>query len=90
MAMGENFVVIWSARACSGKVLLNRRQHSGMFLRPISANGTANAKPNRLYRGLDALLPHKEALEKFLKQRFGELFAVEYDLLLYDVTGSLG
>src|ERR1700691_2733823 len=43
---------------------------------------------NRLYRGLDALLPHKEALEKFLKQRFGELFAVEYDLLLYDVTST--
>jgi transposase len=43
---------------------------------------------NRLYRGLDALLPHKEALETFLKQRFGELFAIEYDLLLYDVTST--
>jgi len=43
---------------------------------------------NRLYRGLDALLPHKPKLEAFLKQRFGELFAVEYDLLLYDVTST--
>ena len=43
---------------------------------------------NRLYRGLDELLPHKEALEVFLKQRFGELFAIEYDLLLYDVTST--
>lgn len=43
---------------------------------------------NRLYRGLDELLPHKPALEAFLKQRFGELFAVEYDLLLYDVTST--
>jgi transposase len=43
---------------------------------------------NRLYRGLDALLPHKQELEKFLKQRFGELFAIEYDLLLYDVTST--
>ena len=43
---------------------------------------------NRLYRGLDALLPHKAALEAFLKQRFGELFAIEYDLLLYDVTST--
>jgi hypothetical protein len=32
---------------------------------------------NRLYRGLDELLPHKPALEAFLKQRFGELFAIE-------------
>lgn len=43
---------------------------------------------NRLYRGLDALLPHKPALEAFLKRRFGELFAIEYDLLLYDVTST--
>jgi Transposase DDE domain len=43
---------------------------------------------NRLYRGLDQLLPHKPALEAFLKQRFGELFAIEYDLLLYDVTST--
>ena len=43
---------------------------------------------NRLYRGLDALLPHKRALEVFLKERFGELFAIEYDLLLYDVTST--
>jgi transposase len=43
---------------------------------------------NRLYRGLDKLLPHKEELEKFLKERFGELFAIEYDLLLYDVTST--
>ena len=43
---------------------------------------------NRLYRGLDELLPHKQALETFLKQRFGELFAIEYDLLLYDVTST--
>jgi transposase len=43
---------------------------------------------NRLYRGLDELLPHKSALEAFLKQRFGELFAIEYDLLLYDVTST--
>jgi transposase len=43
---------------------------------------------NRLYRGLDELLPHQPALEAFLKQRFGELFAIEYDLLLYDVTST--
>src|SRR3990172_6452428 len=43
---------------------------------------------NRLYRGLDQLLPHQQALEAFLKERFGELFAVEYDLLLYDVTST--
>ena len=42
----------------------------------------------RLYRGLDKLLPHKEALEQHLKQRLGELFDLEYDLLLYDLTST--
>jgi len=42
----------------------------------------------RLYRALDALLLHKEALEVFLKNRLGDLFGLEYDLLLYDVTST--
>ncbi|MCY2976777.1 MAG: hypothetical protein NTW52_19140 [Planctomycetota bacterium] len=43
---------------------------------------------NRLYRALDELLPHKEALEIHIKNRIGELFDIEYDLLLYDVTST--
>lgn len=42
----------------------------------------------RLYRSLDKLLPHKDALETFLKTRLGEMFSLEYDLLLYDVTST--
>ena len=42
----------------------------------------------RLYRALDMLLPHKAALEVFLKNRLGKLFDLEYDLLLYDVTST--
>lgn len=43
---------------------------------------------DRLYRTLDRLLPHKVELEKRLAGRLGELFSVEYDLLLYDVTST--
>ena len=42
----------------------------------------------RLYRALDRLLPHKKALEKHLVKRLGELFELDYDLLLYDVTST--
>jgi len=42
----------------------------------------------QLYRALDKLLPHKDALEDHLKQRLGDLFQLEYDLLLYDVTST--
>jgi transposase len=43
---------------------------------------------DRLYRTLDRLLPHKTAIECHLVRRLGELFALDYDLLLYDVTST--
>ena len=43
---------------------------------------------DRLYRALDRLLPHKRTLEQHLVARLGELFALDYDLLLYDVTST--
>jgi transposase len=43
---------------------------------------------DRLYKALDQLLPHKEALEKHLRERLGELFELKCDLLLYDVTST--
>jgi transposase len=43
---------------------------------------------DRLYRCLDQLLPHKEELERHLKNRLGELFDLDYDLMLYDVTST--
>ena len=43
---------------------------------------------DRLYRALDHLILHKEALEAHLSQRCGELFAVQNEVLLYDVTST--
>ena len=43
---------------------------------------------DRLYRALDRLLPHKAALEAHLSRRVGELFAVDNEVLLYDVTST--
>ena len=40
----------------------------------------------RLYRCLDRLLPHKTKPERYLARRYGELFAAEFDVLLYDLT----
>jgi transposase len=42
----------------------------------------------RLYRTLDHLLPQKTALERHLTTRYGELFAAEFDVLLYDLTST--
>ncbi|MCK6446932.1 MAG: IS1634 family transposase [Planctomycetes bacterium] len=43
---------------------------------------------DRVCRALDKLLPHKPAVEQHLRERLGELFAIDYDLLLYDVTST--
>lgn len=52
--------------------------------------GIAEGKINdtRLYRCLDRILPHKTKLERHLKQRYGELFGAEFDVLLYDLTST--
>jgi transposase len=47
-----------------------------------------NVDDNRLYRTLDVVLRLKEKLQVHLKQRMGSLFALDYDLLLYDVTST--
>ena len=43
---------------------------------------------SRLYRTLDKALPLKQQIEQHLKQRVGELFTQDFDLLLYDVTST--
>ena len=43
---------------------------------------------NRLYRALDKLVKQKDDIQKHLKERMGELFALTYDILLYDVTST--
>jgi len=50
--------------------------------------GDEEVNKDRLYRGLDHLLAHKAALEAHLSERCGELFAIQNEVLLYDVTST--
>lgn len=50
--------------------------------------GEGQVNKDRLYRSLDHLLAHKAGLEAHLAQRCGELFAVQNEVLLYDVTST--
>jgi Transposase DDE domain/Domain of unknown function (DUF4277) len=43
---------------------------------------------DRLYRTLDRLLEAQQAIEDDLKARFGQLFQLDFDLLLYDLTST--
>ena len=42
----------------------------------------------RLYRTLDQILPLKSKIEEHLKNRFGELFQPDFEILLYDITST--
>src|SRR6267154_5976486 len=78
------------ARLCNPSSELHIAEHFYESSALSDLLGVAAEKVNedRLYRALDQLLPHKEALEKHLKNRLGELFELDYGLLLYDVTST--
>jgi len=48
----------------------------------------ASVNDSRLNRCLDRLTPHKTELEQHLRERYGESFGAEFDVLLYDLTSS--
>ena len=48
----------------------------------------ALVEKNALYRCLDKLLEHKSALFDHLTERWRDLFAAKYDVLLYDLTST--
>lgn len=48
----------------------------------------ALAEKDNLYRCLDKLLPHKQALFGHLKQRWADLFGAQFNVLLYDLTST--
>jgi transposase len=46
------------------------------------------AAKDTLYRCLDRLLDHKEELFSFLRRRWSDLFGVQFEVLLYDLTST--
>jgi len=83
-------LVLVICRLCNPSSELHIAEHYYRQSALADLLGIPSAKVNepRLYRALDTLLPQKEALETFLKNRLGDLFDLEYDLLLYDVTST--
>ena len=82
--------VLVLGRLCepSSELHLAERFYAASALSDLLGVPVEKVNDDRLYRALDALLPHKPALEKHLKEKLGELFELDYDLLLYDVTST--
>jgi hypothetical protein len=67
---------------------LHRQWFDASAMADLLESDFALAEKNTLYRCLDKLVEHKDALNKFLLRRWGELFGAKFDVLLYDLTST--
>jgi transposase len=77
-------------RLCApgSELAIEERWYPSTALDDLLGIGEGKINDTRLYRCLDQILPHKTKLERHLKQRYGELFGAEFDVLLYDLTST--
>jgi len=82
--------ILTIARFCepASELHIEQKWYRRTALEDLLGVGVEKVHTDRLYVGLDRLLPHKEAIEQHLKQRLGDLFDLKYDLLLYDITST--
>ena len=67
---------------------LHRQWFDSSAMADLLESDFALAEKNTLYRCLDKLVEHKDALNRFLVRRWGELFGAKFDVLLYDLTST--
>jgi transposase len=82
--------ILVMARFCepASELFIEQTWYRQTALEDLVGVGVEKVHTDRLYAGLDQLLPHKEAIEKHLKERLGDLFDLKYELLLYDITST--
>lgn len=95
---GDNADVPWSRvaavlavnRLCApgSELAIEQRWYPATALDDLLRIEDGKLNDTRLYRCLDRLLPLKSKMEQHLKQRFGELFGAQFDVLLYDLTST--
>ena len=96
VAWAEVIAILVIARLCepSSELHVAEQWYRTTALEDLLGVSSERVYDERLYRTLDRLLPHKEAsdwpraIESHLIKRLGELFELDYDLLLYDVTST--
>src|ERR1051325_5143712 len=77
-------------RLCApgSELAIEQRWYPSTALDDLLGIEEGKVNDTRLYRCLDRILPHKTALERHLKDRYGALFGAEFDVLLYDLTST--
>jgi transposase len=90
IAWSKMAAVLVAARFCepSSELHIAEDWYRRTALSDLLQLGDEEVNKDRLYRGLDHLLAFKAELEAHLSQRCGELFAIQNEVLLYDVTST--
>src|SRR6201995_3382362 len=90
IAWAKMAAVLVTARFCepSSELHIAEDWYRRTALWDLLQTGDEEVNKDRLYRALDHLLPYKVALEAHLSRRCGELFAVQNEVLLYDITST--
>ncbi len=82
--------ILTLARFCapSSELQISDSWYSKTALDDLVGVPTDKVNDDRLYRGLDALLPLKDGIFNHLKQQYSDLFGLKFDILLYDITST--
>ena len=82
--------VLTLGRFCAqpSELSLAERWYDDTALEDLLGVPLAKINDARLYRGLDVLLPHKDALCQQLLAKYRDWFGVQFEFLLYDVTST--
>ena len=67
---------------------LHRQWFKNSAMADLLAADFSLAQKDNLYRCLDKLLPHRDALFQHLRRRWEDLFGVKFEVLLYDLTST--
>lgn len=67
---------------------VHRQWFDGTAMAELLGTDFQVAEKDRLYRCLDRLLEHKQELFRHLRQRWQDLFYLQFDVLLYDLTST--
>jgi len=95
---GDGAEIEWDLLACllvvarfcepSSELAIAERFYDSTALDDLLGIPPEKVNDDRLYRALDAVLPHKDAICSHLLGRYADWFGTEVDFLLYDVTST--
>ena len=86
----DMFAVLSIARFCrpSSELAIAESWNEKTALEDLMGISVEKVNEDRLYRGLDEILPHKDEVCKHLQERYTEWFGSKFDFLFYDVTST--